>query len=209
MKILFLTGGVIGAAMVYFLDPKKGGARRQQLGPLKEKAAPLAQKVAPIAQKVTPVVEKVAPIAQKVAPVAEKIAPVAEKITPVPVKEAVAPIAEKMGGAQNEAATEGDKRSSTHAREDQRGPDNSDPDDSTLRDRIESEIFRDPKTSRQHINVNVANGVVELRGEQATQEDIDTLVKTVHAIANGKDVHNYLHLPGTTAPNKEPEGEAS
>jgi len=82
-------------------------------------------------------------------------------------------------------------------------PNNLDPDDATLRDRVESEVFRDPETSREHINVNVVGGVVELRGEQRTQDDIDNLVKTVRSIANVKDVHNYLHLPGTPAPNKE------
>jgi osmotically-inducible protein OsmY len=74
---------------------------------------------------------------------------------------------------------------------------------------VESEIFRNPQTSREHINVNVVGGIVELRGEQAAQGDIDRLVQAVKGIPNVKGVHNYLHLPGTPAPNKESAIEAS
>jgi BON domain len=88
-------------------------------------------------------------------------------------------------------------------------PDNSNPDDNTLRDRIESEIFRDDKTSRENININVVEGVVEIRGEQPSQADIDGLVKKIRAISNVKHVHSYLHLPGTPAPNKAEVIQAS
>jgi osmotically-inducible protein OsmY len=81
-------------------------------------------------------------------------------------------------------------------------PDNPSPDDNTLRDRIESEVFRDEKTSRENININVAECVVEIRGELPTQSDIDDVIDKVRNVPNVKDVHNYLHLPGTPAPNK-------
>jgi osmotically-inducible protein OsmY len=81
-------------------------------------------------------------------------------------------------------------------------PDNPNPDDKTLKDRIESEIFKNTETSRENINVNVAYGTVELRGELPTQEEIDDLVQRVRSIPNVQEIHNFLHLPGTPAPNK-------
>lgn len=90
-----------------------------------------------------------------------------------------------------------------------RAPDNPNPDDATLTDRVESEIFRDPNIPKGDININTVDGVVELRGELKTQQAIDDLVAKVRAIPNVKSVHNYLHLPGTPAPNKESALEAS
>lgn len=87
--------------------------------------------------------------------------------------------------------------------------DNPNPDDLTLRDRIESEIFRDPKTSRQEMNIDVVDGVVELRGELPSQSAIDDLIARVKNIPDVKGVTSYLHLPGTPAPNKESAIQAS
>jgi osmotically-inducible protein OsmY len=120
-------------------------------------------------------------------------------------RDSLGPVTQKMGGAGSFAsrAVSTVKETVPHT------PDNPNPDDTTLRDRVESEIFRNPQTSREHINVNVVGGIVELRGEQATQGDIDRLVQAVKGIPNVKGVHNYLHLPGTPAPNKESAIEAS
>lgn len=81
-------------------------------------------------------------------------------------------------------------------------PDNPNPDDKTLKDRVESEVSRGPAVSRANLNINVADGIVELRGEFDTQEQIDQIVEQVRQIPNVKGIHNYLHLPGTPAPNK-------
>ena len=81
--------------------------------------------------------------------------------------------------------------------------DNSNPDDATLKDRVESEILRDPTFRRAPINFNVENGVVVIRGEMISQDDIDRLVSRARAISNVTGVESYLHLPGTSAPNKE------
>lgn len=88
-------------------------------------------------------------------------------------------------------------------------PDNPNPDDTTLTDRVESEIFRDPKLPKGDININTVDGVVELRGELETQQAIDDLIAKVRAIPNVRDVTSYLHVPGTVAPNKESAIEAS
>lgn len=118
-------------------------------------------------------------------------------------RQKLGPITQKAGETQKRAAPLAGRAYNTMKEKVGHTPNNPDPDDVTLRDRVESEVFRDPHTSREHINVNVVDGIVELRGEQSTQDDIDKLVKTVRDIANVKDVHNYLHLPGTPAPNKE------
>jgi osmotically-inducible protein OsmY len=87
--------------------------------------------------------------------------------------------------------------------------DNINPDDRTLRDRVESEVLRDPKFDKAPVNFNVVNGVVEVRGELPTQGDIDALVSRIKSIRDVKGVHNYLHLPNTPAPNKEEAIQAS
>jgi hypothetical protein len=90
-----------------------------------------------------------------------------------------------------------------------RGHDNDNPDDVTLKDRVESEVLRDPKFGRAPINFNVENGIVVIHGELPTQSDIDDLVGKVQGIRNVKGVENLLHLPGTPAPNKLSAIEAS
>lgn len=87
--------------------------------------------------------------------------------------------------------------------------DNPNPDDKTLADRIESEVFRDDRVPKGRINVNVAEGIVELRGELDTQADIDYVVQCVRSVPDVGEIHNYLHLPGTPAPNKEEAIRAS
>jgi hyperosmotically inducible periplasmic protein len=81
--------------------------------------------------------------------------------------------------------------------------DNPNPDDNTLRDRVESEVFRDPRYSREHVNVEVAEGVVDIHGQLPSQAEIDDLVLRVKNVPDVKGVQTYLHLPGTPAPNKK------
>jgi hypothetical protein len=88
--------------------------------------------------------------------------------------------------------------------------DNDNPDNVTLKDRVESEVLRDPKFGRAPINFNVEeDGVVVIHGELPTQADIDELVSRVSSVRNVKRVENLLHLPGTPAPNKLSAIEAS
>lgn len=83
-----------------------------------------------------------------------------------------------------------------------RRPDNPEPDDTTLKDRVESEVLRDKKIKQADIVFDVAKGVVEVRGQLDTQEDIDSVMQKVQKVPGVRAVHNYLHLPGTPAPNK-------
>jgi len=76
-------------------------------------------------------------------------------------------------------------------------------DDTTLADKIRSEVFRDPDVPKGNINVNVQNGIVQLRGEVPRPELIDDLVEQTRKVQGVRDVENLLHVPGTQAPMHE------
>ena len=71
-------------------------------------------------------------------------------------------------------------------------------DDATLADKVRSEIFRPADVPKGQINVNVQNGIVQLRGEVPRSELIDDLVAQVRKIQGVEDVENLLHVPGVT-----------
>lgn len=76
-------------------------------------------------------------------------------------------------------------------------------DDATLADKVRSEVFRGPDIPKGNINVNVQDGVVQLRGELPRSDLIDDLVKQTRKVQGVRDVENLLHLPGTQAPMHE------
>lgn len=78
-----------------------------------------------------------------------------------------------------------------------------DPDDDTLRDRVESELFADDRVPKGAININVALGIVEVRGEVESEDQIRYIEEHLAVIPDVRTVRSYLHLPGTPAPNKE------
>ena len=73
-------------------------------------------------------------------------------------------------------------------------------DDATLKDKVESELFRDEHEVKGAINVNAQEGIVQLRGELPSQDLIDALVARTQKIQGVRDVENLLHTPGTEAP---------
>ena len=73
-------------------------------------------------------------------------------------------------------------------------------DDATLKDKVESELFRAEHEVKGSISVNAQEGVVQLRGELPSQDLIDALVARTKQIHGVKDVESLLHLPGTEAP---------
>jgi gas vesicle protein len=83
------------------------------------------------------------------------------------------------------------KQRATHLREQPK-----DLDDATLADKIETKIFRPADVPKGQINVNVQQGLVQLRGEVPRTEMIDDLEKQVRAIQGVRDVENLLHVPG-------------
>jgi hyperosmotically inducible periplasmic protein len=76
-------------------------------------------------------------------------------------------------------------------------------DDATLADKVRSEALRGEEVPAGEINVNVQDGVVQLRGEVEGPELINELVDRVRKVQGVRDVENLLHLPGTEAPMHE------
>lgn len=74
------------------------------------------------------------------------------------------------------------------------------PNDETLKDKIESEVLARGAHRKGQINVNVASGIVWLRGTCRTPEEISEIEQEVRKVTGVLDVHNLLHLPGTPAP---------
>jgi BON domain len=73
------------------------------------------------------------------------------------------------------------------------------PDDVTLTNRVESELFRDPDVPKGNININVEHGAVVLRGQVEDPEEINAIVEKVQRVPGVHYVENLLHLPDTSA----------
>lgn len=69
--------------------------------------------------------------------------------------------------------------------------------------KIESEVLARWNYPKGRISINSVDGVVELRGVCETPDQIGELEADVRKVTGVIDVHNYLHLPNTPAPNKE------
>ncbi len=75
--------------------------------------------------------------------------------------------------------------------------------DEALTAKVESEVLSRWNYPKGSININTVDGVVELRGTCETSDQIDELEQEVRKVTGVIDVNNYLHLPGTDAPNKQ------
>jgi hypothetical protein len=75
-------------------------------------------------------------------------------------------------------------------------------DDLTLRDRVESEVFRNPELPKGQINVDVSSAVVTIRGQVDNAFQIAAVEKAVLKVPGVSGVENLLHVDGTPAPNK-------
>ncbi len=76
-------------------------------------------------------------------------------------------------------------------------------DDETLRQRVESQLFRDRHVPKGNMNINCEHGTVILRGEVESFAEIAELEERVRRIPGVRGVQNLLHPHGTPAPNKE------
>jgi osmotically-inducible protein OsmY len=81
-------------------------------------------------------------------------------------------------------------------------------DDRTLKARVESELFG-PDFPSGSVVVDVVDGVVSLRGELPTSDDIKRAERTVARLPGVEGVQSLLHLPGQPAPNVTDALEAS
>ena len=73
-------------------------------------------------------------------------------------------------------------------------------DDAALGDKVRSELFRDEAIPKGQININVEHGVVILRGQLETPEEIAEIEARVRRIGGVWDVENLMHLPGLPSP---------
>ena len=74
-------------------------------------------------------------------------------------------------------------------------------DDRALTAKVRSEVLGDPRYGVYTVNVDAVEGVVSLRGQLRRPEEIRELVAAVAQVPGVREVENFLHLPGTTAPN--------
>jgi hypothetical protein len=92
--------------------------------------------------------------------------------------------------------TAGLARRATHPQATQAPPAN----DVTLAHKVETEIFRPADAPKSSVNVDAVDGVVSLRGQVPSAEQIAELERKTRRIPGVRDVENLLHLPGTPAP---------
>lgn len=71
--------------------------------------------------------------------------------------------------------------------------------DATLKDRVESELLRDPKIPKGAININAEQGIVVLRGEVPDEKMRDRIESRAAQVRGVWYVENLLHLPGEPA----------
>ena len=81
------------------------------------------------------------------------------------------------------------------------GGDSAPGDDNTLKNKVQTEIFRDADAPKGSVDVNVANGIVELRGQVDDRAQIEALEMKARMVTGVRDVRNLLHLPGETPAN--------
>jgi hypothetical protein len=76
------------------------------------------------------------------------------------------------------------------------------PNDETLQQKVESEVLGRADVPKGSIVLNAEGGIVFLRGELETQDQIDHIESLVRKVDGVLDVENYLHIRGTPPPNK-------
>jgi osmotically-inducible protein OsmY len=76
-------------------------------------------------------------------------------------------------------------------------------DDETLRQRVESRLFRDRHISKGNLNISCEHGMVILRGELDNPTEIGLIEDRIRGVPGVRGVQNLLHPRGTPAPNKE------
>jgi osmotically-inducible protein OsmY len=72
-------------------------------------------------------------------------------------------------------------------------------DDATLARKVETVIFRTADAPKSTVNESAQNGVVALRGEVQTAEQMRSLVDQTRRVQGVQSVENLPHLPGSPA----------
>jgi gas vesicle protein len=76
-------------------------------------------------------------------------------------------------------------------------------DDAVLEARVESEVLTRHRYPKGQVTLEVVDGIVTLRGQLDTSEQISSLEQEVRKVTGVVEVRNFLHLPSEPAPNKE------
>ena len=77
-------------------------------------------------------------------------------------------------------------------------------DDATVADRVRSQVLGRQDVHATEVLVNVADGIVSLRGELDDPERVDRLIDLTGEVAGVRGVENLIHLPDTPASNRAP-----
>jgi hypothetical protein len=75
--------------------------------------------------------------------------------------------------------------------------------DPDLANKVRTEVFRDADAPKGDVSVNAENGIVYLRGEVDSAEQVERLGAQAREVNGVREVVNLLHLPGEPAPTKE------
>jgi osmotically-inducible protein OsmY len=73
------------------------------------------------------------------------------------------------------------------------------PNDATLKAKVESEVFRDARVPKGQVDVNAEDGVVYLRGEVESPDLVAELEAATRKVHGVREVENLLHTPGPNA----------
>ena len=92
------------------------------------------------------------------------------------------------------SAGQGVTQKAKHLREEEKPQ----PNDATLKAKVESEVFRDARVPRGRVDVNAENGVVFLRGEVDSPDLVTELEKATRKVHGVREVENLLHTPEGT-----------
>jgi hypothetical protein len=76
------------------------------------------------------------------------------------------------------------------------------PNDETLEQKVESEVFGRADVPKGSIVLNAEDGVIVLRGQVETPDQIDHVESLVRKVDGVIDVQNLLHVKGNPPPNK-------
>jgi hypothetical protein len=79
--------------------------------------------------------------------------------------------------------------------------------DPTLKNKVESTLYRVPGVSRARVAVTVADRVVTVHGEAANQAQMQTIETAVRSVPEVVDYESQLHLPKTPAPSTPDAGQ--
>ena len=82
------------------------------------------------------------------------------------------------------------------------GRDSSELNDPALAAKVESELFRPPDAPKATVDVNVERGVVYLRGEVASEDQVQDLIQRAQRVDGVVRAESLLHLPDEPASHK-------